>query len=315
MRVVLPGGSGQLGTILAREFHQQGHVVVVLSRSRRAAPWKVVQWDGASVGDWCQEIDGSDVVVNLAGRSVDCRYTAANRRQILESRTASARAVGEAVSGSRVPPRLWIQLSTATIYAHRFDAGNDERDGQIGGQEVGVPASWGFSVEVAKAWEAAAEEAVGSQTRLVLLRSAVVMSPDRGGIFEVMLNLVRKGLGGRSGDGRQYVSWVHDRDFVGAVNWVIANEALEGPINVSSPNPIPNREFMSHFRKAWGTRFGLPATKWMLEIGALVMRTETELVLKSRRVLPAKLLDSGFRFRFPTWDVAVRDLCQRYRES
>ncbi len=196
MKIIIPGGSGQVGTLLARAFLADGHEVVVLSRRMREAAWKMVRWDGETVGDWQREFDGSDVVINLAGRSVNCRYHAANRRAIVESRVKSTRAVGQAIANANRPPRVWLQASTATIYADRYDAANDERTGIIGGDEPGVPDTWKFSIDVAKAWEQAAEEASTPATRLVLLRSAMTMSPDRGGICDVLLGLVRRGLGG-----------------------------------------------------------------------------------------------------------------------
>jgi NAD dependent epimerase/dehydratase family enzyme len=167
---------------------------------------------------------------------------------------------------------------------------------------------------VAKSWEQAANEGTIPQTRTVLLRSAMTMSPDSGGVFDVLLGLVRWGLGGASGDGRQYVSWIHDRDFVRAIYWLIEHPELAGPVNLASPNPVPNTEFMSTLRTAWGIGFGLPATKGMLEMGAFFLRTETELILKSRRVVPGRLLQSGFAFQFPTWAEAADDLCRRWRE-
>jgi uncharacterized protein (TIGR01777 family) len=210
---------------------------------------------------------------------------------------------------------VWLQASTATIYAHRYDAANDEATGILGGTEATAPDTWRFSIDVATAWERAAKEAVVLQTRKVLLRSAITMSPDQGGAFDVLLGLVRRGLGGRQGDGRQYVSWIHDRDFVRAVYWLIDHPELDGPVNLASPNPLPNAEFMRTLRSAWGTRVGLPSSKWMLELGAWLLRTETELILKSRRVVPGRLLQSGFRFEFPTWAEAAADLCRRWREA
>lgn len=313
MKVVLPGGTGQVGQILARAFIADGHEVVVLSRKSAELPWRVIGWDGESVGDWASEIDGAEVVINLAGRSVNCRYHDANRRAIMDSRIKSTRAVGAAIARAARPPRVWLQASTATIYAHRFDAPNDEATGLIGGSEPDAPASWRFSVDVARAWEEAALEAIVPRTRKVLLRSTIIMSPDRGGIFDVLLGLVRRGLGGRNGDGNQYVSWMHDQDLIQAVYWLIGHD-LEGPVNLAAPNPVPNAEFMRTLRDAWGIRFGLPATRGMLALGTFLMRTETELILKSRRVVPGRLLESGFRFQFPTWAEAADDLCRRWRE-
>jgi uncharacterized protein (TIGR01777 family) len=315
MKVVIPGGSGQVGTLLARAFHADGHEVTILSRTATVAPWRVVAWDAETLGDWAAELEGADAVINLAGRNVNCRYNAANRRLIMESRVNSTRVVGQAIARAARPPRVWLQAGTATIYAHRYDAPNDEATGILGGAETNAPDTWRFSIDVAKSWERALNEAVVPHTRKVILRSAMTMSPDRGGVFDVLLGLVRRGLGGQAGDGRQYVSWIHDQDFIRAIYWLIEHEELAGPVNIAAPNPVPNAEFMRTLREAWGIRFGLPAAEWMLAVGAFFMRTETELILKSRRVVPGRLLESGFAFQFPTWSEAARDLCCRWRAS
>jgi uncharacterized protein (TIGR01777 family) len=315
VRIVIPGGSGQIGLLLAREFHREGHDVVVLSRSPQSRPWREVAWDGVTRAGWASEIDGCDVVINLAGRSVNCRYTSANRREMLESRVLSTRVVGEAIAQAKRPPRVWLQASTATIYAHRYDAPNDEATGFLGGDEASAPSSWRFSIEVARAWERALDEAATPLTRKVALRSAMTMSPDRGGIFDTLLGLVRRGLGGVAGDGRQFISWIHHADFVRAVRWLIDHDELAGVVNVCAPNPLPNREFMRLLREAAGVPIGLPANQLMLEIGALFMRTETELILKSRRVVPTRLLESGFAFSFPDWRDAAIDLCREWRDA
>jgi uncharacterized protein (TIGR01777 family) len=315
MKIVVPGGSGQVGRMLARALQAEGHEIVMLSRRPEPGPWRAVAWDGATLGPWAEQIDGCDVVINLAGRSVNCRYTARNRREILQSRVASTRVVGQAIAGARRPPRVWLQASTATIYAHRFDAPNDEVHGAIGGREPDAPAAWRFSIEVAQAWEQALDDAVTPRTRKVALRSAMTMSPDRGGIFDTLLALVRRGLGGSAGDGRQFVSWIHEDDFVQAVRYVIDEDELEGAVNVAAPEPIPNAAFMRILRQEAGVRLALPASRWMLAIGAAFLRTETELVLKSRRVVPGRLLAAGFAFAYPEWEEAARDLCRRWTQS
>lgn len=311
MRIVIPGGSGQVGTILARHFHARGDDVLVLGRSPSPAPWRTAAWDAASVGPWSAEIDGADLVINLAGRSVNCRYTAANRREIMDSRVNSTRAVGQAIAQAARPPRLWLQASTATIYAHRLDAPNDEATGVLGGGEPGAPDTWRFSIDVARAWERALDEAPTPRTRKVAMRSAMIMSPDKGGIFDTLHRLVRRGLGGPAAGGRQFVSWVHERDFIRAVELLIERDDLAGPVNIASPNPIPYADFMRVLCQAADMPFALPASRWMLEVGALLMRTETELVLKSRRVVPGRLLAAGLRFHFPGWPTAARDLVAR----
>jgi uncharacterized protein (TIGR01777 family) len=314
MKVVLAGGSGQVGTVLARHFHANGNEVVVLSRSPKAMAWRTVGWDGETLAAWTDELEAADVVINLAGRSVNCRYTTANRNAILDSRVQSTRVIGKALTRAARPPRVWLQASTATIYAHRYDAPNDEFTGILGGGEDGSPDSWRFSIDVAKAWERAASEIETPRTRKVLMRSAMVMSPDRGGIFDTLLWLTRVGLGGRAGDGRQYVSWTHEVDFIRAVEWLVQYE-LAGAVNIASPNPLPYADFQRALREAWGMPIGMPASKWMIEIGTWLLRTESELVLKSRRVVPARLIESGFQFQFPTWKDAAVDLIQRRQYS
>jgi uncharacterized protein len=311
MKIAIPGGSGQVGTILARALHSDGHDVVVLSRHSEGRPWRVANWDGRTAGPWEREIDGADVVINLAGRSVNCRYGAANRREILDSRVDSTRAVGAAIARATNPPRLWLQASTATIYAHSLDRANDEHTGVLGGNEANAPDTWRFSIDVARAWERSFDESITPHTRKVALRSAMTMSPDRGGIFDTLRGLARRGLGGRAGDGRQFISWIHEHDFVAAVGFLIDRDDIAGVVNVAAPNPLPNDEFMRVLREECGAPFGLAANRWMLEIGAILMRTETELILKSRRVVPARLVESGFQFRYPDWRDAARDLCDR----
>jgi len=313
MRIVIPGGSGQVGGILGRHFHALGHDVTVIARHPQPAPWRTIPWNGSTPGAWGDLLNGVDVVINLAGRSVNCRYNAANRREISESRVATTRLIGEAISRAPHQPALWINASTATIYRHAMDRAMDEATGEIGGHEAGVPETWRFSIQVATAWEKAFFDAPAPRTRKIALRSSLTLSPDRGGVFDVLLGLVRRGLGGTAGTGAQFVSWIHDADFARAVEYLIAHDEFDGPVNVCSPNPLPNREFMRALREAWGTRVGLPAPAWLLEIGTFFMRTETELVLKSRRVIPGRLSRSGFQFQFPDWPAAARDLVRRWR--
>ncbi|GAA2493794.1 epimerase [Winogradskya humida] len=321
MKIVIPGGTGQVGKILNRALTADGHDVVVLTRSPAGSPVgspayeRQVRWDGSTLGDWAAEIDGSDVVINLAGRSVSCRYTRENLEAMMSSRVDSARVVGEAIAAAARPPRAWLQMSTATIYAHRFDAANNEHDGVIGGDEHGVPDYWAYSVKIAKNWEDAQEQAVTPQTRKVALRSAMVMSPDRGGVFDVLSWLTRLGLGGPVAGGQQYVSWIHDHDFVRAIRFLISRDDLPGAVNLAAPGPLPQREFMRKLRSAWRVPVGLPATRHMAEIGALALKSDTELLLKSRRVVPGRLIDAGFVFDHPQWPTAAADLAARRRSE
>jgi len=315
MKIILTGGTGQVGKFLAEAFLAQNHEVVVISRSPVPSPWKTVQWDGLNLGDWAGEMDGVDVVLNLAGRSVNCRYNKENQRQILESRTNTTRLVGKAIEAAAAPPELWINASTATIYSHRYDSPNDDITGIHGLNDSNLPGIWKFSVRVADAWEGAMDESNLPSTRTIKARMSMVMGSGKGSVFDVFTGLALKGLGGSLGDGKQYVAWIHELDFLRAVEWMIKNKQLSGAINVCSPNPIPNHEFMSELRKAVGAKFGLPATKWMLEIGAFFLKTETELLLKSRRVVPQRLLDDGFTFQYPNWGEAAREIRERHKKG
>ncbi len=288
---------------------------MVLSRhtQNRSIKGKLVEWDGRHRGDWTSELEGCDVLINLAGKSVNCRYNKKNQRMIKESRVDATNVLSDALDGLKTPPAIWLNASTATIYRHSLDKAMDEKNGDLGGDEPGAPPKWNFSIDVAKSWEEAFFAGSHPDTRKVALRSAMVMSPDRGGIFDTILSIVKVGLGGTNGKGNQYVSWIHETDFINAIQFIIDNDEIEGAVNVASPNPVTNREFMKDIRKSWGIPIGLPATKWMLEIGAIFMRTETELLLKSRRVVPGRLLDAGFKFTYPEWQEAAAELCKRSR--
>jgi hypothetical protein len=316
MKAIIPGGSGQVGHILSRALLAEGYDVVVFSRSGPISEGalRVLPWDGKTLGDWSAELDGADVVINLAGRSVNCRYTRANMKQMMDSRVDSTRVIGQAIANAATPPPLWLQMSTATIYAHRFDAPNDEATGIIGGEEKGVPAYWAYSIDIAKAWERELDEASTPDTRRVAMRTAMVMSPHRGGIFDVLYGMTRKGLGGSIAGGKQYLSWIHAHDFVAAVKFLIADDRFEGPVNLASPGPLLQGEFQAQLRQAAGVKIGLPAAAWMTKIGAFFMRTDTELILKSRYVVPGRLLDAGFEFRFSSWATAAEELITRWPE-
>ena len=317
MRIVIPGGSGQVGHRLARHFHAQGHAVTVLSRHPQSAPWSVLPWDGLTPGDWVDALEGADACINLAGRSVNCRYTAANRRAMYDSRILSTRLLNQVISNLSRPPRVWLNASTATIYRHALDRPMDEATGELGGGEPGAPRRWDFSIRIAKDWEETFFATTTPATRKVALRSAIIFTPDRGGPFALLSRLVRLGLGGANGSGRQFVSWIHDADFVRAVDLLLAGDSLtgvwSGVVNLAAPNPLPNRAFMRVLREAWGVPIGLPSAGWMIGAAGLLLRTESELVLKSRRVVPGRLLEAGFEFRFSDWPAAARDLVARSR--
>lgn len=310
MKIVIPGGTGHVGAVLERRLLAAGHRVTVLTRSP-SRPHHL-RWDGRTLGPWAAAIDGADAVVNLAGRSVSCRYTPENLAAMMDSRVDSTRVVGEAVAAARRPPRVWLQAGTATIYAHNPQGrANDEATGVLGGDEPDVPAYWRKSVDIALAWERALAEADTPHTRKVSMRSAMVMSRDRGSVFDVLTRMARLGLGGPVGGGRQFVSWIHEEDFTRAVAFLIERPELAGPVNLAAPHPLRQRDFMRILRRAHGVPFGLPATRRMAELGAWALRTDTELLLKSRRVIPGRLEAAGFAFRHPAWEAAAADLARR----
>jgi uncharacterized protein (TIGR01777 family) len=311
-RIVLAGGSGFLGGELAKHFSALGWEVVILTRSPkpRTDDVRKVAWDTKSIGNWAHELEGATAVVNLTGRSVDCRYNAKNRREIMDSRVNSTRVVGEAIARCQTPPCVWLNSSTATVYQHTFGKPHDESSREM---DSAMDAKDAFSVEVAQAWERTLDEAKAPNTRKVALRTSMVLGLGRNSVFPVLRRLTKFGLGGRQGSGKQFVSWIHVEDFCRAVEWVITHEELTGPINQCAPNPLPNAEMMRLFRDVCRMPIGLPATEWMLEIGAFFLRTETELIFKSRRVVPGRLLTSGFEFRFPTFRQALLDLEERIK--
>lgn len=345
-KMILAGGCGFLGGLLANYFRDRGWDIVILTRAKPAprsysadrtaassahasepnadgsaspaqsAPSpqpngtaSYVEWDGRTIGEWATTFNGARVVINLAGRSVNCRYHAHNRKRIMDSRVNSTCVIGQAIARCEKPPPVWFNLSTATIYKHTFGDGWDET-GEFGADPAAKDA---FSIDVATAWEDAFGEACVPKTRKVALRSAMVfgLSNDANNVFRVLRRLVRCGLGGAMGCGRQWVSWIHESDFCRAIEFLIANDAISGPVNLAAPNPLPNADMMQTFRQILRMPIGLPAPRWMLEIGAFLLRTETELIIKSRRVIPGRLREAGFQFEFETLPTALANLEDR----
>ena len=309
-KLVLAGGSGFLGRTLAHHYADASdtEVVVLARRPETVTHARAVGWDGRTLGRWTDELEGATAVINLAGRSVNCRYHEKNRNLILGSRLDSTRILGEAIRGCDTPPSAWLNSSTATIYRHTLGPAHDET-GEIGATPEAKDA---FSVQVAREWEAALDAAeVPPGVRKLALRTALVIGPEPGGVYEVLRRLARFGLGGTMGSGRQFVSWIHAADFCRAFDHLLAEESSEGVYNLCAPNPVPNAEMMRILRRAVGTPFGLPAPAPLLEVGAFFLRTETELILKSRRVVPGRLLEEGFSFQLPTLESAATDLEQR----
>jgi len=305
-RIIIAGGSGFLGQALATHLLNAQWDVVILTRSpgRTALAGRQVGWDARTLGDWVKEIEGSSAVVNLTGKSVNCRYNTRNMQEILDSRVDSTRILGDAIGRCAQPPQVWLNAATATVYRHTFGEPWDE----TGETEATAEAKDRFSVEVAWAWERTLNQASTLRTRRVAMRMAMVLGSGKNSVFPVLRRLTRLGLGGRMGNGRQFVSWIHETDYCRAVEWLINHDDFQGPVNLVAPNPIPNAEMMRTLRQVCGAPFGLPASNWMLEVGAFVLQTETELLIKSRRVIPGRLLKSGFDFRFQTIRKAFEDL-------
>lgn len=289
-KAVIAGGTGFIGTYLKEKYERLGYRVYIISRQSEH-----IQWDDTySMKD---ALDGAKLVINLAGRSVNCRYTEANKREIFNSRTETTEALGRAIEACSTAPELWINASTATIYRHAEDRPMTEDGGEIGR---------GFSVAVAKAWEDSFFSFQLPDTRQVALRIAIVLGD--GGVMEPYRKLVKYGLGGKQGSGRQMFSWIHIEDLYRTVRFMQHRDELSGVFNASAPKPVTNKQWMSELRLSMNRRAGLPASKWMLETGAAALRTETELLLKSRWVVPERLVREGFRFRYPALENALANL-------
>jgi len=299
-KVVIAGGTGFVGSILAEHYVQKGYEVVVLSRRHHLDKdgIRFVQWDGKNYGSWNQELEATEILINMNGKSVDCRYNEGNKQEIYASRIDSTYILGQAIEVLDNPPKLWINSSSATIYRHAEDRQMDEATGELG---------TGFSVDVCKKWEQAFFETKTKGTRKVALRMAIVLG-KHGGALQPLVQLTKLGLGGKQGNGEQFFSWVHEEDLLRAVDFIQENKEMEGPINIAAPAPVKNCLVMKMLRNATRIPVGLPAPKWLLEIGAVLIQTETELILKSRNVIPGKLTKMGFDFQFPTLELAIKDL-------
>lgn len=303
-KIILAGGAGSLGATLAHYYSDKANEIIILSRKPKAAQGNIrtVVWDAKTIGDWVMELEGADILINLCGKNVNCRYTEKNKAEILSSRLIPTRLLGEVIANLKTPPVLWLNAASATIYRYAEDRPQDEETGDIG---------YGFSIDVCKQWERTFLEQQTPQTRKAALRIGIVLSQN-GGAFPALCNLVKFGLGGKQGNGNQYVTWIHEQDVAAITEWIYDHPEMTGAINVTSPNALKNTEFMHIIRKAYGISLGLPSPKWLLEIGAAIIGTETELVLKSRWVYPKLLLDSGYQFKYPEAAHAVNDLVSIY---
>lgn len=298
-KIILAGGSGYLGTVLADYYSKITKEVIILSRRPKedSRNIKTIVWDAANEGGWVSALYAADMLINLCGKNVNCRYTERNRKEIIDSRVIPTLLLGKVIRGMQDPPKVWINITSATIYRHAEDYPQDEETGEIG---------YGFSIDVCNKWEDAFEQYETPYTRKVALRMGIVLG--RGdGVFPRLLNLVRFGLGGKQGDGKQYISWIHEQDAVRSTEWVMNNK-ISGVVNCTAPTAIKNKDFMKVLRKAYGINIGIPTPAWLLNIGAMIIGTETELILKSRWVTPQKLLKEGFLFNFDNAESAIHDI-------
>jgi uncharacterized protein len=302
MKIVIAGGSGFLGKSLEKYFMKNAHEVWILTRKPKQFNeiyWDVSTSDTTSIGNWAEKLENADVLINMTGKSVDCRYNEANKTEILNSRISSTKILQKAIENCKNPPKVWLNSSSATIYVHAETQLMDEENGVIGDD---------FSMNICKSWEKAFFEDKLNRTRKVALRTAIVLGNEGEAIKKLKL-ITRLGLGGKQGRGNQKMSWIHVNDFCRAVEFVIQNTDIQGVINICSPNPLSNIEFMSELRKALKMPFGIDSPVWLLELASIFIQTETELLLKSRNVYPKRLLEHGFRFDFPTLDLALKELC------
>ena len=308
-KIVIAGGTGFLGNLLVKHFQDKVDEIILLSRKAKQSQYpdtiKTVVWDGKSLGNWTKSLEGADVLINMVGQSVDCRYTSKNKRTILQSRIQSTTVLGKAIGACLYPPKVWLNSSTATIYRHAINTCMDEESGEIGS---------GFSVDVALQWEQTFFNTLTPQTRKVALRTAIVLGQN-GGALPPLIQLTKFGFGGKQGKGNQKFSWIHGEDFVRSLDFIIQKTSIKGAINIVAPNPVTNSTLMAILRKSLGRPWGIPLSKPLLELGARLIKTETELILKSRNVAPKKLLDSQFTFTYTTIEKAINHLISQEDEN
>lgn len=301
-KIILAGGSGFLGQGIIKKFNSPVTQIVVLTRaaSRQDKNITYINWDGKTLGAWALSLEGADALINLTGKSINTRYTEKNKSEIISSRVQAAKVLGEAVMNSQNPPKVWLNCSSAAIYPFSEERPADEYTAQAGS---------GFTYEVCRQWEQSFNASITPKTRKAALRITMVLGKS-GGVLPVMVKLARAGLGGQMGSGRQYTSWIHEQDFLNAILFIIENENCSGAYNLTAPEPITNKQFMKLLRLQLHKKIGLPAASWMMAIGAFFLRTETELMLKSRRVVPTRLLHEGFKFSFSELHAALGDLLE-----
>ena len=299
-KIVLAGGNGYLGTVLARYYKDLADEVIILARKQAPAIDNVrtVVWDGKTENGWTVQLINADMLINLCGKNVNCRYNKKNRAEIISSRVVPTKLLGDVIHKMVDPPKLWINITSATIYRHAEDHPQDETTGEIG---------YGFSIDVCNAWETTFFKCETPHTRKIALRLGIALGRN-GSVFPRLLNLVKMGMGGKQGDGQQYLAWVHEHDVARSTQFLLDHPEMEGIYNCAAPYGEKNADFMRHIREAYGMPIGLPAPQWLLAIGAFVIGTEPELILKSRWVKPQRLLDAGFNFQYEKAEHAIHDI-------
>lgn len=299
-KIILAGGNGYLGNVLVGYYRNIAEEIIILSRKDIPGNGNVrtIVWNGIDEGELASELEGAELLINLCGKNVNCRYTEKNKTEIIASRVNPTLLLGKAIAKLQNPPELWINITSATIYRHAEDRPQDEATGEVG---------YGFSIDVCRKWEETFFETITPDTRKIALRMGIVLGRSDGA-FPRLLNLVKFGLGGQQGDGQQYVSWVHEQDAAKCTEWLMQKKEMSGVVNCTAPEPVKNAEFMKLIRNAYGMPLGLPSPAWLLEMGAVVIGTETELILKSRWVFPSRLVNAGYSFIFPKAEHAIKDI-------
>ena len=299
-KIILAGGNGYMGGVFADYYKELAHEIIILSRQPKQSKDNIrtLVWDGKTEGDWIKELEGAELLINLCGKNVNCRYTTKNKDEIFASRLLPTALLGKVIAKLANPPKLWINMSSATIYRHAEDRPQDEETGEIG---------YGFSIDVCKSWEKTFFDTDTPHTRKIALRMGIVLGSSDGA-FPRLLNLVKLGMGGKQGNGEQYISLVHEQDAVACTEFLLTHDDITGAVNCTAPQPVKNKDFMSALRKAWGIPFGLPAPAWLLQIGLAIIGSEMELILKSRWVMSKRLIDAGYQFQFNEVEYAIDDI-------
>ena len=314
-KIIIAGGTGFIGEELSKYFGKENDIIILSRKINHTKTnrnnYSVIskddlqyiqylQWDGKTIGEWGKSFEDADIIINLAGKTVNCRYNEKNKQEIFDSRTNATKIIGEAIRNCTIPPKLWINASSATIYRHAEDRPQDEYTGEFLND---------FSVQVCQLWEKTFYEQRTPFTRKIALRMAITLGA--GGVMIPYFNLLKFGLGGYQGSGKQMYSWVHIEDTCRLIEWIYEHKEMEGIYNCSSPHPVSNKNFMDTLRRITNTKLGLPAYKWMMKFGAALIGTEAELVLKSRWVVPTKILETGFTFKYPLLEEALKEIINK----